>query len=311
MKIKLAVRAPTSDDDAFDLGQDGSGDSSDSNTTDDDEREARTSTRHRSSGAAERRVTRGGSRGESIDPTGETPAQSDDDDEEDDEEDDAESHAAEGDAGEAGEGADTPLLEVEPVELGSDLDPINSGAATPGGTAPPPVPVAAAAVEKARSQFAPRRKETKIIKGQTFTVIDDEIQLEDDPRGEAKIAFDGNLLGGREFKLATFTSPLRQNPNKAYMLSIDAARASGFRDSLYFFRRNPLIHKLSCNQQEKDRLIELGKLSANLKSRAVTMVSARNCFKVMGASFVKGGRHVFDDYCMASTSLLSSPPTST
>lgn len=71
------------------------------------------------------------------------------------------------------------------------------------------------------------------------------------------------------------------------MLSIDAARASGFRDSLYFFRRNPLIHKLGCNQQEKDRLIELGKLSANLKSRAVTMVSARNCFKIMGASFVE------------------------
>lgn len=70
------------------------------------------------------------------------------------------------------------------------------------------------------------------------------------------------------------------------MLSIDAARAAGFRDSLYFFRRNPLIHKLGCSQPEKDRLIELGKLSGNLKSRAVTMVSARNCFKVMGAAFV-------------------------
>lgn len=88
------------------------------------------------------------------------------------------------------------------------------------------------------------------------------------------------------FKLATFTSPLRVNPNKQYMLSIDAARAAGFRDSLYFFRRNPLIHKLSCSQAEKDRLIGLGKLSGNLKSRAVTMVSAKNCFKVMGATFV-------------------------
>jgi len=72
------------------------------------------------------------------------------------------------------------------------------------------------------------------------------------------------------------------------MLSIDAARCAGFRDSLYFFRRNPLIHKLSCSQPEKDRLIELGKLSGNLKSRAVTMVSARNVFKVMGATFVQG-----------------------
>lgn len=75
------------------------------------------------------------------------------------------------------------------------------------------------------------------------------------------------------------------------MLSIDAARAAGFRDSLYFFRRNPLIHKLSCSQSEKDRLIELGKLSGNLKSRAVTMVSAKNCFKVMGATFIQSAFH--------------------
>lgn len=91
---------------------------------------------------------------------------------------------------------------------------------------------------------------------------------------------------GRQYKLHTFTSPMRANTNKLYMLSIDAARAAGFRDSLYFFRRNPLIHKLSCTQAEKDRLIDLGKLSGNLKSRAVTMVSARNCYKVMGAAFV-------------------------
>lgn len=93
---------------------------------------------------------------------------------------------------------------------------------------------------------------------------------------------------GRRYKLSTFTSPMRSSTNKLYMLSIDAARAAGFRDSLYFFRRNPLVHKLSCSQVEKDRLIELGKLSSNLKSRAVTMVSARNCFKVMGATFVAG-----------------------
>lgn len=149
-----------------------------------------------------------------------------------------------------------------------------------------------------------------MIKGQTYTIIDDEIQLDEDPRGEAKIDADGNLLGGgfesqllrvdtlshrpirsflilgRQWKINTFTSPLRKNPNKLFMLSIDAARAAGFRDSLYFFRRNPMVHKLSCTQAEKDKLIELGKLSANLKSRSVTMVSARNCFKVIGGVFV-------------------------
>ena len=94
---------------------------------------------------------------------------------------------------------------------------------------------------------------------------------------------------GRRYKLSTFTSPMRaSSPNRRFMLSIDAARAAGFRDSLYFFRRNPLVHKLSCSQAEKDRLIDLGKLSPNLKSRAVTMVSARNCYKVMGATFIRG-----------------------
>lgn len=93
---------------------------------------------------------------------------------------------------------------------------------------------------------------------------------------------------GRRYKLSTFTSPMRGSTSKRYMLSIDAARAAGFRDSLYFFRRNPLVHKLSCSQVEKDHLIELGKLSTNLKSRAVTMVSARNVYKVMGAAFIKG-----------------------
>ncbi|KAM0748738.1 hypothetical protein T439DRAFT_382510 [Meredithblackwellia eburnea MCA 4105] len=192
--------------------------------------------------------------------------------------------------------------EPSPAEIGSDLDPINSGAVTPAvrgdGTSTslladgklPPAP------RGRPPQFAPRRKETKVIKGTTYTIIDDEIQLEVDERGEAKIDADGNLLGDRKYTVATFTSPMRQNPNKVYMLSIDAARASGFRDSLYFFRKNPLIHKLSCSQHEKDRLIDMGKLSANLKSRSVTMVSARNCFKIMGAVFVANGKHVFDDY---------------
>lgn len=94
-------------------------------------------------------------------------------------------------------------------------------------------------------------------------------------------------VADRQWKVHTFTSPLRPNPNRVYILSIDAARAAGFRDSLYFFRRNPMIHKLTCNQEEKDRLIELGRLSGNLKSRAVTMVAARNVFKVMGATFLQ------------------------
>ncbi|GAA5857870.1 hypothetical protein JCM8547_006013 [Rhodosporidiobolus lusitaniae] len=182
-----------------------------------------------------------------------------------------------------------------------------TAAATPMGSEPAedttaeatPAPEPAQPAKKSKALNFLKKKEPKTsinIKGTTYKIHDDEIVLPDDPRGEAKIDSDGNLLGDRKWKVHTFTSPMRPNPNKVYLLSIDAARCAGFRDSLYFFRRNPLIHKLSCTQPEKDRLIELGRLSGNLKSRAVTMVSARNVFKVMGATFLQDGKYVFDDY---------------
>lgn len=71
------------------------------------------------------------------------------------------------------------------------------------------------------------------------------------------------------------------------MLAIDAARCAGFRDSLYFFRRNPWLHKINASQEEKEMLIELGRLHQNLRSRQVTLVTARNLYKVFGARFVK------------------------
>ncbi|GAA5973781.1 hypothetical protein JCM11641_003153 [Rhodosporidiobolus odoratus] len=177
--------------------------------------------------------------------------------------------------------------------IGSEPAEDTTAEATPA----PEQPAAPAKKSKALNFLKKKEPKTSInIKGTTYQIRDDEIVLQDDPRGEAKVDSEGNLLGGRKWKVHTFTSPLRVNSNKVYILSIDAARCAGFRDSLYFFRRNPLIHKLSCNQQEKDRLIELGRLSGNLKSRAVTMVSARNVFKVMGATFVQDGKYVIDDY---------------
>lgn len=78
------------------------------------------------------------------------------------------------------------------------------------------------------------------------------------------------------------------------------------------------MEQLDCSKDEKEKLIADGKLSANLRSRQVTMITARNCFKVLGAAFVKSeqsrspsppcllylnlpslstdGRHVLDDY---------------
>jgi Chromatin remodelling complex Rsc7/Swp82 subunit len=92
---------------------------------------------------------------------------------------------------------------------------------------------------------------------------------------------------GREFKAQTFTLPTR-HPTRLYMLAIDAARTSGFRDSLYYFRKNPLAIKLNANQgkhlhgksldrknlmrfvtAEKEYLIAEGKLGSHLRTRYV------------------------------------------
>jgi len=99
----------------------------------------------------------------------------------------------------------------------------------------------------------------------------------------------------RVFKAAPFTVPNR-HPNRVYMLAIDAARTSGFRDSLYYFRRNPLAFKLNVTQAEKEYLIEAGKLGAHRKTRSVTLVTARSAFKLHGSKMVVNGQWVEDDY---------------
>jgi chromatin structure-remodeling complex protein RSC7 len=80
------------------------------------------------------------------------------------------------------------------------------------------------------------------------------------------------------------------------MLAIDAARTSGFRDSLYFFRKNPLAYKLNATQDEKEDLISRGKLGGHLRTRAVTLIAARSAYKLHGAKMVQNGRWVIDDY---------------
>jgi len=72
------------------------------------------------------------------------------------------------------------------------------------------------------------------------------------------------------------------------MLAIDAARTSGFRDSLYYFRRNPLAFKLNATQGEKDYLISEGKLGSHLRTRSVTLVTARSAFKLHGSKMLIG-----------------------
>ncbi|KIM64176.1 hypothetical protein SCLCIDRAFT_116051 [Scleroderma citrinum Foug A] len=123
----------------------------------------------------------------------------------------------------------------------------------------------------------------------------DEFVTEPDEKGDQKIDIDGILQGGRRFKCSTFVLPSR-HPTRHYMLAIDAARSSGFRDSLYYFRKNALALKLSASQPEKELLIQAGKLGAHLKTRSVTLVTARSAYKLHGSKMIIDGCWVTDDY---------------
>ena len=141
------------------------------------------------------------------------------------------------------------------------------------------------------------------IKGTDYVVGDDELLLPDNEKSAAKVDEEGRLLGGttvclsycsgsqdspgREYKLVTFTSETRRNPERVYALTIDAARACGYSDSLAFLRRCPQVLKLGCNADERQLLIDIGRVTGNLKHRMVTMVAMRNVYKLMGARVVK------------------------
>ncbi|KLO18369.1 hypothetical protein SCHPADRAFT_866713 [Schizopora paradoxa] len=133
------------------------------------------------------------------------------------------------------------------------------------------------------------------IQGQVYVIENDEFITDNDPKGDEKIDENGNLLGGRVFKAQTFILPGR-HPERKYMLAIEAARTSGFRDSLYYFRRNLLALKLNATQPEKDFLIDLGKLGGHLRTRSVTLITARSAYKLHGAKMIVDGKLVLDDY---------------
>ena len=98
------------------------------------------------------------------------------------------------------------------------------------------------------------------------------------------------MSAGRRFKAQTFVLPNR-HPEYKYMLAIDAARTSGFQDSLYYFRRNPLAMKQNAMQWEKDHLTAVGKLGSHLKMRSVTLVTVRSAYKLHGAKMLAGTLH--------------------
>ncbi|KAE8212294.1 hypothetical protein CF327_g4066 [Tilletia walkeri] len=134
------------------------------------------------------------------------------------------------------------------------------------------------------------------IDGVPFVQKGDSLVLPNDEAGDTKVDDKGRLQGGRVYKFPVFQMPNRADPEKLYVLSIDAARSAGYRDSLYFYRNNKRLFKLTLNMAEKEMLIARGRLSMQLRTRNVTATSVLNVFKTHGARVIKAGRAVTDDY---------------
>ncbi|KAL9938686.1 hypothetical protein V8E36_002405 [Tilletia maclaganii] len=134
------------------------------------------------------------------------------------------------------------------------------------------------------------------IDGTEFPQRGDSLILPNDPAGDTKVDDKGRLKGDRAYKFPVFQCPNRADPERLYVLSIDAARSAGYRDSLYFYRNNKRLLKVTLHMSEKEMLIARGRLSMQLRTRNVTATSVLNVYKTHGARVIKAGRAVTDDY---------------
>ncbi|CEP60928.1 Npl6p LALA0_S02e02872g [Lachancea lanzarotensis] len=130
--------------------------------------------------------------------------------------------------------------------------------------------------------------------GDPIPVVNDEYTLADDVEGDTKINRDGDLLGGRQFLVRTFT--LSSRGERKYMLSTEPARAVGFRDSYLFFQYHPNLYKLTISQDERNDLIHRGIIPYSYRTRTITLVTARGVFKEFGAKIIVDGKNITDDY---------------
>ncbi|ANB12650.1 Npl6p [Sugiyamaella lignohabitans] len=130
--------------------------------------------------------------------------------------------------------------------------------------------------------------------GNILTVENDEFVLEEDPEGEKKITPLGELQGGREFRVRTFT--VEGRGDRLYMLSTEPARCMGFRDSYLLFQKHRKLYKLVISDHEKFQLIDRNLIPHSYKGRSIGLVTARSIFREFGARIIVGGRHVVDDY---------------
>lgn len=130
--------------------------------------------------------------------------------------------------------------------------------------------------------------------GNPYPVEDDELLLPEDPAGEVKVNKQGELQGGREYRVRTFT--VLGRGRRLYMLSTEPARCMGFRDSYLLFQKHRRLHKVIADEGEKFDLIERDIIPHSYKGRSIGIVTARSVFREFGAKIVLGGKKIVDDY---------------
>lgn len=133
--------------------------------------------------------------------------------------------------------------------------------------------------------------------GTELEVLNDEVMVDDDEEGNEKVDSKGGLLGGREYRVRTFT--ITGKDDRLYMLSTEPARCCGFRDSYLFFTKHPKLYKVLLGEVEKLDLIERDVLPNSYKGRNIGVVTARSVFREFGARIIVGGRKIIDDYKVA------------
>ena len=133
--------------------------------------------------------------------------------------------------------------------------------------------------------------------GNMANVVDDEVELPEDPEGEEKVDKDGHLKGGREYRVRVFT--IQGKGNRLYMLSTEPARCIGFRDSYLFFQKHRHLFKIILPEDAKRDLIERNLIPHSYKGRAIGVVTARSVYREFGARIIIGGKKITDDYLVS------------
>jgi chromatin structure-remodeling complex protein RSC7 len=128
-------------------------------------------------------------------------------------------------------------------------------------------------------------------------IVNDEVDLPEDPEGEEKVDKLGHLQGGREYRCRTFT--VQGRGDRLYMLSTEPARCVGFRDSYLFFTKHKKLYKILLDDDEKKDMIDRDLMPHSYKGRSIGIVTARSVFREFGSLIVVGGRRITDDYEVA------------